>query len=210
MSRVEILGQFNVDMPCVGNSQHVKIDRQPTTIATDGINEWAPFCDAVDETLAPLTRVKTQTRIATTLFYVFMLLFVVVFNVLPRLDLTSVAKGAVYSYSFVAIAFYIPLYCITRKKLRMIMDDVQVVCEQHSGIRTKFTLASEHWGGCNKPHVKRYYIMVETLDEALATVSVAVDGNSIVEEQQNTVIAGYFSTNDEHQKSTHLSDLLKS
>jgi hypothetical protein len=212
MSRVEILGQFNVDMPCVGNSQHVKIDRQPTTtIATSGINEWTSFCDAVDETLAPLTRVRTWTKIATTLFYVFMLLFVVVFNVLPRLDSTSgtdpyvIATGAVYFF----VAIYISLYCITRKKLRMIMDNVQVVCEQHSGIRTKFTLVSEHWGGCSKPHVKRYYIMVETLDEAAGAVSVAVDGNSIVEEQQNTV-AGYFSTNDEHHTSTHLEDLLKS
>ncbi len=89
------------------------------------------------------------------------------------------------------------------------MDDLQVVCEQHSGIRTKFTLASEHWGGCNKPHVKRYYITVETLDEAVGAVSVAADGNSIEEEQQNTV-AGYFSTNDEHHTSTPLVELLKS
>ena len=215
MSRVEISGQFNVDMPCVGYSQHVQIDRQPTTIATSGINEWTQFCNAVDEKLAPLTRVRTWTRIATTLFYVFMLLFVVVFNVLPRLDMISMSAdnplnyqflvtvtGAVYF--FVAIAFYTPLYCIARKKLRMIMDDVQVVCEQHSGVRIKFTLQSEHWGGCNKPHVKRYYITVETLDEdeAVGTVSVAVDGNSIKEEQQNTsAVAEYFSTNDEHQTS---------
>ena len=108
-----------------------------------------------------------------------------VFNVLPmpRLDLMStdnlyqgqvLVTGAVYSLSM--IAFYIPFYCNARKKLRMIMDDVQVVCEQHSGIRTKFTLVSEHchWGGCSKPHVKRYYITVETLDEDEAVGAVCV------------------------------------
>ena len=59
--------------------------------------------------------------------------------------------------------------------------------------------------------MKRYYITVETLDEdeAVGAVCVASDGNSIVEEQQNTV-AGYFSTNAEHQTSTPLADLLKS
>jgi hypothetical protein len=43
-----------------------------------------------------------------------------------------------------------------------------------SGIRTKFTLVSEHWGGCSKPHVKRYYITVGTLDEDEAVGAVCV------------------------------------
>ena len=44
-----------------------KIDRQPTTFSTDDINGWTQFCDVIDQTLAPLTRVRTWTTIAAFL-----------------------------------------------------------------------------------------------------------------------------------------------
>ena len=70
---------------------------------------------------------------------------------------------------------YFVVYCYVRKNVRNTMESVKEVCEQHSGNGTKYTLESEHWGGCNKSHVKRYFVVATAVDTVQAVVQVLED-----------------------------------
>jgi len=90
------------------------------------------------------------------------------------------------------------------------MEKVKEVCSQYSAISMTYTLESEHWGGCNKPHVKRYYIDVEIMNGPIQNI--ATD----VEQQQNQTegitVSNYFSTPAESETSPptiSLVDMLK-
>mmetsp|Transcript_28673 Transcript_28673/g.51825 ORF Transcript_28673/g.51825 Transcript_28673/m.51825 type:complete len:117 (+) Transcript_28673:96-446(+) len=112
------------------------------------IRNWNEFCDSVDEALMPLARIK---------------------------GFECSLSNAVVIYPFILIYLY--AYCQVRKRLVDVMEKVKEVCEHNHASGVNYRLASEQWGGCNKRHVKRYYIVVD-MDE----VNVAVDDV----EQQNT------------------------
>ena len=89
------------------------------------------------------------------LFYIFLAVFVLGVQLLPRMmpnfdySLLKYFGGQVYPFILVA---YLVIYCFyIRKGLSATMDKVREVCEQYScdGI-VHYTLEAEHWGGCNK------------------------------------------------------------
>jgi len=207
MSRVEIAGQFNVDNAMCSSSKPILIERHPASVSTTGICNWNQFCDSVDEALVPLTKRKFLAKIASVLLYVYIVLFVVTLVVLP-FDSAVKKYSAAFVWPVVVVHFYV--YCVSRKKLAASMKKVKEVCSQYSASGVIYTLQSEHWGGCNKPHVKRYYIDVEIMNGP--SQNIATD----VEEQQNQIeditVSNYFSTPAETETSpptTSLADMLK-
>mmetsp|Transcript_4428 Transcript_4428/g.9932 ORF Transcript_4428/g.9932 Transcript_4428/m.9932 type:complete len:248 (+) Transcript_4428:68-811(+) len=207
MSRVEIAGQFNVDNAMCSSSKPILIERHPASVSTTGICNWNQFCDSVDEVLVPLTKTKSIAKISYALFIVYILQFV-----------GSVFVGwsihfGRYTYAFIwpAVGIYGAVYCYVRTQLTSTMKKVEEVCSRYSASGVTYTLKSEHWGGCNKPHVKRYYIDVVIVDGP--SQNSATD----VEQQQNQTeeitVSNYFSTPAETETSppaTSLANMLNS
>ena len=157
MSRVEIAGQFNIDMAlCSSSPGPFRIERHPSSIPNvTSIHSWNGFCDSVDQALAPLARIKTIAKIAAFLLYVVIALFVFGIQLLPRM-IDDFDYGLLKYSAFVVFPIF-AIYAIVwffyiRGGLKTSMDKVKGVCEQYSTMNgdVKYTLESEHWGGCNK------------------------------------------------------------
>lgn len=160
MSRIEIIGQFNVDNPICSGLGPMKIERNPTSISTAGISDWNQFCDSIDEALSPLAKTKAIAKISSLFLYPYILIVVIVNSALPTKQYTGALVWPII------IAYFI-IHCRTRTRLAAVMEKVKGVCHHNQSNSFSYSLESERWGGCNKPHVKRYYIEVEMTDPAL-------------------------------------------
>eukprot|EP00580_Thalassiosira_gravida_P004792 CAMPEP_0201653488 /NCGR_PEP_ID=MMETSP0493-20130528/45015_1 /ASSEMBLY_ACC=CAM_ASM_000838 /TAXON_ID=420259 /ORGANISM="Thalassiosira gravida, Strain GMp14c1" /LENGTH=90 /DNA_ID=CAMNT_0048130025 /DNA_START=196 /DNA_END=468 /DNA_ORIENTATION=+ len=90
------------------------------------------------------------------------------------------------------------------------MEKVKEVCSQYSAISVTYTLESEHWGGCNKPHVKRYYIDVEIVDGP--SQNIVTDIEQQHDQTEEMTVSNYFSSpavTETSPPTTSLADMLK-
>lgn len=169
--RAEITGQFNFDNPfSAWNNTEVKVERELAAMAPPPPN-WSSFCDSADDALQPLLATKKSFKLMSSIFYASIfavfagLVIINTFNIDFNYGLF---KFAAVPYVLLMIPFGI-FYFRTRSKLKKTMSDVEKACQQHSGGNSRgfrYTLHSEHWGGCNKPHVKRYFITVHAPSDA--------------------------------------------
>lgn len=195
MSRVEIEGQFNVDRAGCAGSRPVRIERNPATLSTTGVRDWTRFCDSVDEALAPTAGIGARARTSTALFYAYLLAAVAVFNAVP--DLRGYWPLGIYP----AALIYAYISCKIRKDLAGTFEGVNGVCERYSTKGVTYRLESEHWGGCNKRHVKRWYVEVELDEEAAEPVP---------HEEVNTTVSECFPTAQENAATASLMNMLRS
>eukprot|EP01083_Nonionella_stella_P084609 234264_1 len=172
--RAEITGQFNIDYPCSAwNNTEVKVERElaaTTTMAMTPSN-WSSFCDSADVALQPLLATKKRFKLISSTFYAIFFAFffgIMILTTTILYDSVGTLKYVSVPYLLIMIPFFIFWFGI-RSKLKKIMSDVEKVCQQYSDTNGnnnssnngfRYTLHSEHWGGCNKPHVKRYFITV--------------------------------------------------
>lgn len=190
--RVEITGQFNADNASCSNSQPFQIERLPSSIPTATIRNWNRFCDDVDEALAPLSKIKLLAKISTTLLYSVIAVYFLVVILLPQIVNDFDYPEQIFAFVIIpTILFYGIVYMCVRKGLFSGMEKVAGVCEQYSARDggVKYALESEHWGGRNKRHLKKWYIVVNVDEEA--------NGADDVEEQKesaNKTASDYFST----------------
>ena len=165
--RAEITGQFNFDNPfSAWNNTEVKVERELAAMAPPPPN-WSSFCDSADDALQPLLATKKSFKLMSSIFYAS---FFAVFAGLVYINNFNygLLKFAAVPYVLLMIPFGIFYFC-TRSKLKKTMSDVEKTCQQHSDGNSRgfrYTLHSEHWGGCNKPHVKRYFITVHAPNDA--------------------------------------------
>mmetsp|Transcript_27151 Transcript_27151/g.49289 ORF Transcript_27151/g.49289 Transcript_27151/m.49289 type:complete len:245 (-) Transcript_27151:86-820(-) len=204
MSRVEIPGQLNANYPWFSNRQPILIERNPSSISTTGISNWNQFCDSVDEVLVPLTKTKSIAKISYALFIGYIFLFV-------GSVFVDFIGGYTYEFVWPIIGIIMIVTCYVRTQLTSTMKKVEEVCSRYSASGVTYTLKSEYWGGCNQPHVKRYYIDVVIVDGP--SQNSATD----VEQQQNQTeeitVSNYFSTPAETETSppaTSLANMLNS
>lgn len=166
MSRVEILGQFNVDYPCIASMRgQVQIDPSASTSLLPTIpSNWVAFTESANRILSPLTTLRLYVKVLGLLMYIILIALIVVFGVLPNvLKEDSFRLPESYNFvPFVAFAFlFLYLWIQMRIRLTGTMNQLTVVCDQYSdNEHVTYELQSEHWGGCNKPHVRRYFLLV--------------------------------------------------
>lgn len=195
MGRVDIQGQFNSDHPACSDGRRIHIDRNPSSISTANVRNWNGFCGAVDEALAPLARTKKIAKISNALLYIFLLVWIFGIQVLPAVLGRSemmMQRGIYYMFVPVMLAF-LGAFIYVRTALATVMKRVKGVCEQYSAMDSgvKYVLESEHWGGCNKPHVKRWFIVVDVDEERNATATADAEQPR---ETTNVSAPDYFST----------------
>lgn len=217
-ARIEIEGQFNIDAAAFSGSAPLRLNRQPPTINTAGIRNWNLFCDAADRCLEAATRLKKQNSCAQRGFFLFIGTFVVFVNVLPRWEV--IGYGPV-KYAglivFPVVLSFIFFNCWVIRSFYASMDKLGEVCEAHTTSGVTYRLEKEHWGGCAKPHVKRYHIDVEVTDEeAPAPVATAVAVPVPVAQENHdapdSFVSNYFSNQEATgaTPSSNLADMLKS
>lgn len=162
MSRVEILGQFNVDYPCANVRGEVQIDPSPslTTVPSN----WSAFTESANRILSPLTNLRFYSKILSTLMYLILIVLIVILTVLPNVlkeDFPFRISGIYRIVPYVAFAFLgIFLWIQMRVRLNNTMKELALVCDQYSDDNVKYEIQAEPWGGLNKPHVVRYFILV--------------------------------------------------
>lgn len=171
--RVEIKGQFNIDW--VGssfNSENVEVSRDGTQTMSLPRN-FDSFCSEANIKLMKVQKAKKFQQIFGTLAWVCLIGFVVFANILQSRILKD---GNV----FIPIMFYIPCFVLfifqyfyVRNMVRSGFDDVSSVCTTFSVNGSRYMLENEHWGGCNKPHVRRYFISAYNDDEEQAMPNVS-------------------------------------
>ena len=66
---------------------------------------------------------------------------------------------------FIAIIPYIVIICSSWKKVKAVWNNIRQICLEESGNGIRYELRDEHFGGCNKQHVRRYYVMVDIDEE---------------------------------------------
>ena len=165
MSRIEITGQFSVDNGfSAWNREEVKVDTQ-TPLPMVPAN-WASFCDSANHILAEVTAAKAWFRI----WYTVGLALIIALAILPHIFLRiGKVRDGLPPYYFVGVfLFILPLLYASiaiRGKLRRPMEKLDTLCSERSGNGILYQLLNENYGGCSKPHVKRYYIMVFTDEE---------------------------------------------
>ena len=153
--RVEITGQFNVDNPACSDTSPCQVERQLPPNFNIITIQWNQVCNSINEVLAPLTTIKRIAKMTSLLFYIFLAVFVLGVQLLPRMMPNnfdySLLKyyGGVYPFILVA---YLVIYCFyIRRGLSATMDKVREVCEQYSRDGSvQYALEAEHWGGCNE------------------------------------------------------------
>ena len=166
--RVEIKGQFNIDW--VGSS----FNSEKVEVSRDGIqtmslpSNFESFCSEVNIKLMKVQKAKKFQQIFGTLAWLCLIGFVVVSNILARKLYTN---GNVFIPMFIYIpcfGLFIFQYFYVRNMVRSGFDDVSSLCATFSVNGSRYMLENEHWGGCNKPHVRRYFISVNNDDEEQA------------------------------------------
>ena len=156
--RVEITGQFNVDNPACSDKSPCQVERQLPPNFNIITIQWNQVCNSINEVLAPLTTIKRVAKMTSLLFYIFLAVFVLGVQLLPRMMPNfdySLLKYSSVMFVPISVA-YLVIYCLyIRRGLSATMDKVREVCEQYScdGI-VHYTLEAEHWGGCNKVSYK--------------------------------------------------------
>ena len=150
-SRVEIDNQFNIDHVSCNKGGPITVDRQPTNLATSSIRNWNQLCDSIDAELLQLNGPRRTLKIVSISFYIAILVYGLGVHLLPtllpsKIDLVQYSPALIYPI----ILVYIFIWCKMIKRCTDVMDKVQEVCQQHSTNGVRYTLESEHWGGCNK------------------------------------------------------------
>jgi len=109
---------------------------------------------------------KKSYGVFAGIYAIFIAVFMALFLILPRIGGIGWMKFMAVPYFALVIPFVV-IWCRVRSQLKTIMSDVEKVCQQHSESDSnssnngfRYTLQSEHWGACSKPHVKRYFITV--------------------------------------------------
>ena len=202
MSRVEILGQFNIDYPCVARIRgEVQID--PSSALPTVPSNWSAFKESDNRILSPLTTLRLYSKILSTIMYLILFTLIIVFILLPNVlnDDSSFRISETYNFvPFVAfVIIFIYLWIQMRVRLTNNMKELAVVCDQYSdNEHVKYELQTEHWGGCNKPHVTRYFILVHfpSMDHYNDDDVEAPVSSSMVAHPSNTLIYG----NSQHQE----------
>ena len=169
MSRVEIEGQFSVDNTFSAcNGGEIKVDR---SVSFSEPQNWVSFCDSADEILREATIAKQWFKIYGTIA---IFLFIAVYSIFNVPSIWKVASNEGGENSMIVLLFLalvitavygIYVNCAVRGKLKRPMEKVRSLCTEKSGSGVRYQLTDEHYGGCNKPHVRRYYIMVFVDDE---------------------------------------------
>lgn len=177
-NRVDIKGQFNFDnIFSSWNRAEVVIDRQIDLSPIP--RNWITFCADADEALREVTKAKSFHRNFGTLSYIILAAYIV---------FVPFSNNVVFQV-IAALAVFIPFLTIwlsTRSKLKFGMNKLEQTCQSHSGKDVQYVLGNEYWGNCNKPNVKRYFVIVTQTDGDLeyqqptitASIANAAPGNS--------------------------------
>jgi hypothetical protein len=213
MSRVEILGQFNVDYPCV-TSIRGKVQIDPSAALPTVPSNWGAFTESANQVLSPLTTLRLYVKVLGIAMYIILTALIVVFSILP-----SVLKEDTFqlpkSYNFVPFVAFVGIFLFLwiqmRIRLSATMTQLNLVCNQYSenSEHVKYELQSEHWGGCNKPHVRRYFILVHFSNDMEAAVastssslSVSPPSSTVVPNNDTTVYYGSHPQQNPQQQTT--------
>merc|ERR1712013_357720 len=176
-------------------------------ISTADIRNWNAFCEAADQCLAASSRLKQQNKRVHGAFFAFIGIFVVGINVLPRVLNEYGLLKYVSVIVFPIVLVFLALFCRVIRNFYASIEKLEEVCERHTTNGVTYRLGSEHWGGCAKPHVKRYYINVDVADEEEpAPMATAV---AVLQEDDapDAFVSNYVAT--DATPSSTLADMLK-
>mmetsp|Transcript_5744 Transcript_5744/g.8544 ORF Transcript_5744/g.8544 Transcript_5744/m.8544 type:complete len:116 (+) Transcript_5744:220-567(+) len=114
---------------------------------------------------------------------------------------------------FVVILPFLCVFLSVKNKLRTVKNELSEVCSQKSGGGIVYSLIDEHWGGCSKPHVRRFSFAVKFDEEAApvmaATESFVGNPRTRADESWSTPAYTETKTSEGGQGTTSIFDSLK-
>jgi hypothetical protein len=169
LTRVEIEGQIDPTNPfkCSSRAEPNKVDRQKLLPNQQPTN-WNRFCDEVDVTLQNLSSLHGLKLINGVVFAIFFF-EILVFHLIVQVFFREMYMKSFFTVGtiFVFLSTAIVLFGIYWKMAALMATTykaVNEICAKFSEENVvKYELQDEWFGGCSKMHVRRRFLMVNTL-----------------------------------------------